>query len=53
MRGPGTVEDPNMVFAHADEVVFENLSFEDDAIGMVDTVGEDGTVVVWLEDEDA
>ena len=39
------------MFAQADEVVVEELSFGEGAHGMVDTMNDGGTVVIWLDEE--
>lgn len=50
LPGGGTASPP-LVFAHAEDVVIEDLSFGAGASGMVDASAEDGTLILWLDEE--
>lgn len=49
--GGGSVRESPMVFAHAEDVVIEDLRFGDGASGMLDASSEDGTLILWLDEE--
>lgn len=50
-RLPGQAEPEALVFASADEVIIEDLSFGDHANGMVDMSGDDGALILWVDEE--
>ena len=46
----GSLEDGQMTFAHAGEVVVEDLSYGDD-VSVLQTEGDEGAVILWVDEE--